>query len=295
MKRFLKKNIKISILCFVSLVIVISYAITYNMPDYFNIEGWYSLLNNISISYIAAFIFYIFQVYIPESNKSRRAYKNLKPLFLDLIKFIDINIACWREYINFDENGRISIDWWDKELKVIYFVVMIDNQESHELAEKRTASELKNMDNMYKSKIKEIKEKVDLKECDDDLLDAFSKLEFETTKFFKHVHLAVLIEHSFIDFSTLQNSVDDFEKKKDYFKRSLDITCKYGIRKANIDDIAFCEAVHNKQSLLATSGDKLIENLIKEFSKFGSVKMDNNEIGDIKAFATEDKRLDKNE
>jgi len=43
---------------FISNLVVISYTITYNTPDYFGIEGWYSLLNNISISYIAAFIFF---------------------------------------------------------------------------------------------------------------------------------------------------------------------------------------------------------------------------------------------
>ena len=47
----------------VSILITVSYAITYNMPDYFGIESWYSLFNNISISYIAALIFYVLQVY----------------------------------------------------------------------------------------------------------------------------------------------------------------------------------------------------------------------------------------
>ena len=92
MKKFLKRNFIISIFGFISVLITASYAITYNMPDYFGIESWYSLFNNISISYIAALIFYVLQVYKPECEKSRKAQAALTPLFLDLIQFIEIAI-----------------------------------------------------------------------------------------------------------------------------------------------------------------------------------------------------------
>ena len=69
------------------------------MPDYLGIESWYSLLNNISISYIAALIFYVLQVYKPECENSKKAYMTLEPLFLELIQFIEVTIACCRKYI----------------------------------------------------------------------------------------------------------------------------------------------------------------------------------------------------
>ena len=81
MNKFVNRNKMICVFFAISSLIVVSYALTYNMPDYFGIEGWYSLLNNISISYIAAFIFYIFQVYKPECDNSRRAKIVLDPLF----------------------------------------------------------------------------------------------------------------------------------------------------------------------------------------------------------------------
>lgn len=73
MKRFYKENTVIFWLGIISALLSASYAITYNMPDYFGIEGWYSLLNNISISYLAALVFYITQVYLPQYKQKQQA------------------------------------------------------------------------------------------------------------------------------------------------------------------------------------------------------------------------------
>ena len=67
-QKFYKKNRKISQIGILALVISGSYVLTYNMPDYFGIEPIYSFLNNVSISYIAALIFFVVQVYIPEEE-----------------------------------------------------------------------------------------------------------------------------------------------------------------------------------------------------------------------------------
>ena len=120
MKKFIKRNVLISIFGLISAVIVISYAITYHMPDYFGIEGWYSLFNNISISYIAALIFYIFQVYKPECDKQKRVHMILNPAFSDLIEYMETAIACCRKYISINENGIVVINWLNKEEAIIY-------------------------------------------------------------------------------------------------------------------------------------------------------------------------------
>lgn len=74
MRKFKKENTLIFWLGVASALLSVSYAITYNMPDYFGIEGWYSLLNNLSISYLAALVFYIIQVYIPQYKQNQQAY-----------------------------------------------------------------------------------------------------------------------------------------------------------------------------------------------------------------------------
>ena len=58
MIKFIKRNKIISAFGAIAVLISVSYAITYNMPDYFGIESWYSLFNNISISYIALYLSY---------------------------------------------------------------------------------------------------------------------------------------------------------------------------------------------------------------------------------------------
>lgn len=74
MKEFIKENALIFWLGVVSALLSVSYALTYNMPDYFGIEGWYSLLNNISVSYLAALVFYVTQVYVPQYKQKLQVY-----------------------------------------------------------------------------------------------------------------------------------------------------------------------------------------------------------------------------
>ena len=56
-KQFYLTNKGISIIGIISVMISMSYVLTYKMPDYFGIEPLYAWLNSIAISYIAAMIF----------------------------------------------------------------------------------------------------------------------------------------------------------------------------------------------------------------------------------------------
>lgn len=268
MIKFIKRNTIISIFGFISILISVSYAITYHMPDYFNIENWYSLFNNISISYIAALIFYVLQVYKPECDNSKKAQVILEPLFLDLIKFIEITIACCRKYVSIDETGKIVINWWDEEQKILYFVPIINgsNGHSNKSAIRKSKAELKQIDNIYKSKITEIKERIDFRDCDVDIRRVISKLE--ATDFFRNtIIVALMFEKSFIAFPEFQNSVDQFEKIKDELKRLCGITYKYEVRNAEDMEMALNEAIFHENALQAGSVDKFNETLYREFIK----------------------------
>lgn len=235
------------------------------MPDYFGIENWYSLFNNISISYIAALIFYVLQVYKPECDNSKRALMILKPLFIDLIKFMEITIACCRKYVSIDEKGKIIIDWWDKEQKVLYFVPIINgsNDHSNKTAIKKSVTELKQIDNIYKSKIKE---RIDFRDCSPDILNVFSKLE--VTDFFRNTIIATLMfDRSIVAFPGFQNSVEQFEIIKDEFKRYCGITCKYDVRDAEEMEMALNETIFYKNALQVGTIDKFNETLYREFLK----------------------------
>lgn len=238
------------------------------MPDYLGIENWYSLLNNISISYIAALIFYVLQVYKPECDNSKKAQVILEPLFLDLIKFIEITIACCRKYVFIDENDKIEIKWWDKEQKILYFVPIItgSNDHSNNSAIRKSVAELKQIDSIYKSKIREIKERIDFRDCDPDILSVLSKLE--ATDFFRNTVIAALMfDRSIVKFSGFQHSVDQFEIIKDEFKKCCGITHKYDVRDAEDMEMALNEAVFSKNALRVGSIDKFNETLYREFLK----------------------------
>ncbi len=268
MKKFIKRNTIISIFGLVSVLIAISYAITYNMPDYFNIESWYLLFTNISISYIAAFIFYILQVYKPECENNRRAQMILEPLFLDLIEFIEVTIACCRKYVSINENNTITIDWDNKEEKIIYFIPVMDgsNTCSHRPAIKKSEADLRELENTYKSKIKEIKERIDFRYCDSDVLNALSKLE--AMNFYKStLNVALTFEGTFVKFSDFQNNVDNFESIKDDFKNCCGITCKYDVRDAEHIEIAAYEAILYRNALKAKSVDEFNEITYREFMR----------------------------
>ena len=107
MKRFIENNILIFWLGVLSAIISISYAITYNMPDYFGIEGWYSLLNNLAIGYLAALIFYIIQVYIPQYKQNQQVYACIQARIENIVRHMkEIFDELGKRYIeNYSEKG----------------------------------------------------------------------------------------------------------------------------------------------------------------------------------------------
>ena len=236
------------------------------MPDYFGIEGWFSLLNNISISYIAALIFFVLQVYKPECENHKKAQMALNPLFLDLVRFIELTIACCKKYVHVDEKMKITIDWMNKKQKIIYFVPVIDGQNNcgQQSVVRKSELELRGMGKIYKSKIKEIKERIDFRECAPDILYALSKLE--AMDFFQSTLVpALMFDGSIVGFPGFQDSVSEFEMLKDEFKKCCGITCKYEVGDAENREIALYEAVYFKEAWQAESVNEFNEIAYKEY------------------------------
>lgn len=82
-KKFYKSHKFISNIGIVSVLISISYILTYNIPDYFQLEPVYSWINNIAIRYIAALVFFVVQVHIPEENRKKRCMEVLQSQCMD--------------------------------------------------------------------------------------------------------------------------------------------------------------------------------------------------------------------
>lgn len=268
MKKFIKRNRIIVIFGFIALGICVSYAFTYNMPDYLGIEGWYSFLNNVSISYIAALIFYVLQVYKPMCENSRKSLLKMETAFSDLIKFIEIAIACCRNFVRIEENGTISICWTDKDKKILYFIPELQesNEVVHRPAIRKSMDDLLKIDKDYQSKIITIKERIDFKECDPDVLEILSKLE--VTDFFKSTLMVILLcENTFITFQDFEKKVNELEKIKDEFKTCCGILNKYSVRNAEDMEIAATEAIYSRKALQSKTIDEFNESSYREFLK----------------------------
>ena len=263
---FIKKNKIISFFAFVSIIIVISYAITYSMPDYYGIEGWYSLFNNIAISYIAAVFFYVLQVYLPECQNQKKAQMILKPVFIDLVEFLEYTIACCRKFVVTQDDGKIYINWTNKNDKSLYFIPIKGEVNIHRPAVKKTETDIKNLNDIFKTKIKCIKEKIDFRMCDQSISNALSKIEMSDF-YSSTIITALMFESTFIAFPKFQESVNEFEILVDEFKQCCGITDKYDIRNAETIEIASYEAIVEKKALQASTIDEFNEISYREYLK----------------------------
>lgn len=265
MKDFIKRNRILSRLGLISILISISYAVTFHMPDYFGVEGWYSLLNNISISYIAALVFYALQVYIPEKESSKRALIIMEPLFWELVKFMEITIACCRKYVDIDDKGKLKINWWNKEKKILYFIPSSDSDNGdNQSSIKKSEADIRALGTIYKSKIKEIKDRISFRDCDVQIINVLSKLE--ASDFYESTIIpALMFDGSFIGFRGFQESVNNFEVLKDEFKRNCGILNNYNVKDAENKDIALYETIFCQNGLNASTINELNEAVRKEY------------------------------
>lgn len=77
--KFYNQNKGISVCFIISLLIAISYIATLELPEIIDgIEKWYNLAFQFSIGIICSFIFYIFQVYIPDKKRNEEINKCIK-------------------------------------------------------------------------------------------------------------------------------------------------------------------------------------------------------------------------
>ena len=264
MRKFAKIHKKLFGIGCVSFIIVISYAVTYNMPDYFGIEGWYSLANNLSISYLAALVFYVLQVYLPQLDKSRRASMTLKPLFIDLVKFIEISIECCRKYVEIDENGKINIKWSDPKEKKISFVVgeAADSKITGRFPIIKTDKELRNIKQVYEYKISTIKNRIDFKDCDEHVLVLFAELE-SSVFYDSTIPSLITLEGTFTKFNDFERKMSELETLKNKFKKSCEIDIAFAIREANEAELFAYNLAINKDALKVGTAKEFVENTFK--------------------------------
>ncbi len=118
MKTLWKESKLLCILSIISVVVVISYNISYDWPEL--IEGigrWYTLCYDLSIGVLINFIFYIFQVFLVARDREKKALKIIKPKVEWLYWAMSDIVLVVENYIKIYDDETISIP-----LETAYFV-----------------------------------------------------------------------------------------------------------------------------------------------------------------------------
>lgn len=238
--KFYKRNKAISNIGIVALAISFSYAILYNVPDYLGIEAYYSLLNNICISYIAALIFFVVQVYIPEERNQKKCIEILKNQFADFTRFNEIAVLFCEKHISINKKGATI--HWNGEKEKIYLKLKSSDESKGIVLEKHTKAELLNWGNMFNEKLRKIKDATVIKYCDYEILEKLSELE----KANFYMNLAVVIKYADTDIGLqdVNDSIKEFKRMNDELKRMCSICRQYELLDVTKDDILQIDTIY---------------------------------------------------
>lgn len=118
-----------------AVIVALSYIITLDTPELFvGAEKWYNFAYNISLSIIAAFIFYSFQIIIPNLKKDILRESNRNELVKDFFEYLDIffrDIAVRTKYC---EPEELESDEFEDDYPCGYdelFSYMCDKYDDH--------------------------------------------------------------------------------------------------------------------------------------------------------------------
>lgn len=222
-KQFYLSNKGISKIGIVSTLISISYILTYEMPDYFGIEPLYVWINNIAISYIAAMIFFVVQVYIPEQSNKKQCMEVLKNKFSDLAKFIDITILVYKKHVKIKEKGADLL--WNSEEEKIYVKYSKIGDTRAFSYRSYTKSEILNLEKVYNKKIANIKDSSVIKFCDYELLEVLTRIE--AIKFFETIQYVVMLADTETNLQSCSDVLNELQELNDKMKKICKIDTEY--------------------------------------------------------------------
>lgn len=238
-KQFYLTNKGISIIGIISLMISMSYVLTYKMPDYFGIEPLYAWLNNIAISYIAAMIFFVVQVYIPEQKNKKQCMEVLRNNFIDLVKFIDLSILVYQKHIEIKDKGAKLLWNGDGDEEKIYIKYSSCNDINNFSDRSYTKAEIFSFANQYNKKIEKIKRSSVIKFCDYELLEVLTKLE--TINFYKNIQYIIEYANTEINFQSFKISIIALQKLNDKLKKLCGIDIKYQLHEVKEIDKVYAD------------------------------------------------------
>lgn len=240
-KQFYLTNRGISRIGVISILISLSYMLTYKMPDYFGIEPLYAWLNNIAISYVAAMIFFVVQVYIPEQNSKKRCMEVLKNNFIDLAKFLDLTILVCKKHVKIKEKGA-DLLWNSKEEKLYIKYSKLDDVKTFS-CRSYTKSEIFELAKQCNKKIEKIKGSFVIKFCDYELLEILTKIE--ATNFYETIQHIIMFAGTETDLQSFNVVINDLQKLNEKMKKMCMIDIEYQLCEIDVMDKVYADLPRN--------------------------------------------------
>lgn len=240
-KRFYLTNRGISRIGVISIFISLSYMLTYKMPDYFGIEPLYAWLNNIAISYVAAMIFFVVQVYIPEQNSQKRCMEVLKNNFIDLARFLDLTILVCKKHIKIKEKGA-DLLWNSKEEKLYIKYSKLDDVKTFS-NRSYTKSEIFELAKQCNNKIAKIKESSVIKFCDYELLEILTKIE--ATNFYETIQHVIMLAGTETGLQSFNDAINGLQELNEKMKKMCMIDIKYQLCEIDVMDKVYADLPRN--------------------------------------------------
>lgn len=259
-RRFYNKNKIICRIGFVAGLICVSYILTYRMNDYLGIEPIYSFMNNISISYLAALIFYVVQVYIPDEDNQKKSLEILKPKFIKLVEFIEVNTLVCQKYIEVPVKGA-NIKWTDGTEKIYFKHRKKDGKASYTIA-CYTIQDLISLNARLNQLLDDIRNATVFKYCDYDI--AKKMTEIDEAKGFGSMSILVQLSNTDVNLSSIKEGWDKLRDAIGYIKEICGIDWEYEIEDIEPGDRAVADLTKGNVTANLKNIDDLNKKILKE-------------------------------
>lgn len=216
---FYKRNKILSWMFGIATLIILSYYISYDMPELIpGIEKWYNLLTNLCIGVVVNFLFYICQVYMPTLDTEEKSLLQIK----DRMKHLGNNL---QELIFILDS---YVDGWDQNMivvkdKVIFFK-KADSQDD-EFGWGRRFDFDKDLPHLTKSIVEaadKLSSSVPAAKCSEDVLNVLYDIQSNDI----YWKLTQATMNAFTGNAVFNGSKDDLDKLKDARDRLTSIVGK---------------------------------------------------------------------
>ncbi len=282
-KIFYQKNMSISLIGIGCLIIALLNAIISYFSDQFISTPWLSMLDGLALSYIAALVFYIFQVYIPEKSKAEKAILANENQFEKVVELIDVFCLVWEKYTLF-ENDRVRVMWngtKTEDKDTLFFVYHIDGKKARDVIESYSKRDLMDLGMVFRNYVIEIKQSAYFGCFDEETLSIVS--EMEKCNLFESIRSVLDLMDSPISVTNPDDAIKSIKMLSNRIKEKINLDLEYSVRDPQPQEIVVGRTKRDKSIYKGKDylNDEIRKEEIREFAKAKGIKIDETMIESI--------------